>query len=308
MPVGVVHPNLRGSTKLTFSTIENLTNVDVMFVCLPNGISQTLMPNLMTKAKKVIDLGADFRLTSAESYEQWYGETHAEPKLIEKFTDGIAELNRDNIKQATHVACYGCEATCSILALYPLYKAGVLEPDKTIIEAKIGSSAAGASCGASTHHPERAGVMRSYKPTMHRHTAEIEQIMKVHMPDAFVSLSATAVEVVRGILVTAHVFLAPKHKDTNILKLYKDCYQDEPFVRIIVDKMGLYRVPEPKILSGTNFCDIGFEKDARSNRYVIMAALDNLGKGNAGQAVQAMNIMYGFDETNGLEFTGLHPV
>lgn len=304
-PVTVVHPNMRGVTNLRFTKPDDLEKCDLLFLAMPNGKSQENIDRYMELAEKVIDLGADFRLSSEEEYNKWYGE-HQRSDLINKFTYGIAELHREEITDANYVACGGCEATCSILTLYPLFKNGLVELDRTVIDAKLGSSAAGAKASGGSHHPERAGVVRSYKPTMHRHTAEIEQEL---MGNVQVSVSATAIEMVRGILVTTHSFL----KDVNITEqdiwnVYRDEYRKEPFIRLINDKMGNYRFPEPKLLQGTNYCDIGLQKDAHSNRVVVIGAIDNLVKGTAGQAIQAMNIMQGWKETLGLEYFGLHPV
>lgn len=310
-PVTITHPNLRGFTNLKFSKLEDLEDCDVLFVSLPNSKSQEYMPEFMQKAKYVIDLGADYRLNSSTAFTKWYKHEHLNPELIEQFVYGIAELHREEIKHGKYIATAGCEATCSILSLYPLFKQKLVETDRTVIDAKLGSSAAGGAAGISSHHPERAGVVRSYKPTGHRHTAEIEQELGIFGEDIKVHVSATAIEMVRGILTTSHVFLKDEFKNMDqldLIRIYNETYRDEPFVRIITDKMGLYRFPEPKILEGTNFIDIALEKDKRSNRVVVVGAIDNLVKGTAGQAVQAMNLMLGFDETTGLMFSGLHPI
>jgi len=307
-PVTVAHPNLRSHTDLKFCKIKDLKPCDLLFLALPNGESQKNIDKYKTLASKIIDLGADFRLQSEESYNEWYGE-HQAPEELNNFVYGITELHREEIKKSNYVACAGCEATASILTLYPLYLNNLVESDKTVIDAKLGSSAAGGKAKISTHHPERSGVVRSYKPTMHRHTAEIEQELGlVSSIKPKVNVSATAIEMVRGILVTCHVFLKNDISELELLKIYKDTYKNERFIRIITDRMGAYRFPEPKLLQGTNFCDIGLQKDKRSNRVVVVGAIDNLTKGTAGQAVQAMNLMFDFDETTALMFTGLHPI
>lgn len=308
LPITVAHPNLRGVTNLRFTKLEDLEKCDLLFIALPNGESQKHMLKFQKLADKIIDLGADFRLQNLPDYNQWYGE-HKLPKLLGKFVYGIAELHREEIKKANYVACGGCEATCSILTLYPLFKNNLLDLDRTIIDAKIGSSATGAKPSLSTHHAERAGVLRSYKPTMHRHTAEVEQEMNLASGSKTqVHISATAVEMVRGILVTCQAFLNEELTQQELYQIYNETYKSEPFIRIINDKVSIFRFPEPKLLEGTNYCDIALEKDKRSNRVVVVGAIDNLVKGTAGQAVQAMNLVYGFDETAGLNFTGLHPI
>src|SRR3989344_3614960 len=305
--VTVVHPNLRKRTSLSFIGPEKLERCDLLFVALPNGESMNQVMQLINKAKKIIDLGADFRLHNKSIFEEWYKQQHISPHLLTKFVYGICELHRSEIKKSRFVACAGCEATVSILALYPLIKHNLIESN-IIIDAKMSSSQAGVSPTLSSHHPERAGAVRSYMPTGHRHAAEIIQELSINgfIPD--IAISATAIDMVRGLLVTCHV--SPKRNITekNIWSSYREVYRNEPFIRIVKEKRGLYRYPEPKILQGTNYCDIGFEMDSRSNRLVIIAAIDNLVKGTAGQAVQAMNVMYGYEEITALEFTGLHPI
>jgi N-acetyl-gamma-glutamyl-phosphate/LysW-gamma-L-alpha-aminoadipyl-6-phosphate reductase len=200
-------------------------------------------------------------------------------------------------------------ATTSILGLYPLYRAGVVDTERpTVIEAKTGSSGSGGEPGLGSHHPERSGAMRSFKPTGHRHSAEIIQELTFCGKAPRIAFSATAIEAVRGILTTAHVFLREPLPDKELWTIYRQAYKDEPFMRIVKEATGIHRYPEPKLLSGSNFCDVGFERDEDSDRVVVLAATDNLMKGAAGQAVQSFNIRLGFEETLGLEFTGLHPI
>ena len=305
-PISAAHPNLRKATSLMFSHPDNLSACDVLFVALPNGESMHLMPKLMKKADKIIDLGADFRLHNSEVFQDWYSRPHASPDLMSQFTYGIAELHRGEISKARYVACGGCEATVSILALYPLIKEGLIT-SKIIIDAKMSSSQGGMSHSLASHHPERAGSVRSYMPTGHRHTAEIVQ--ELSMNKSFdVAISATALDMVRGLLVTIHAIPQENVTEKEIWKAYRQHYGNEPFIRIVKEQQGIYRFPEPKILQGSNYCDIGFELDGRSNRLVVIAAIDNLVKGTAGQAVQAMNLMCGFEETLSLMFPGLHPI
>ncbi|HLD01405.1 MAG TPA: N-acetyl-gamma-glutamyl-phosphate reductase [Patescibacteria group bacterium] len=306
-PITLVHPNLRKLTDLKFVHPDNLDVCDILFVALPNTQSMGKMQELQKKANKIIDLGADFRLVNAETFKDWYKIEHTAKDLIGKFVYGLAELHREEIKKARFVACGGCEATVSILALYPLIKHNLLEKN-IIIDAKMSSSQAGMSVSLSSHHPERSGAVRSYMPTGHRHTAEIEQELGFGKTKLDVAISATALDMVRGLLVTIHTTPKKSITEKDIWKAYRETYKDEPFIRIVKEQQGLYRYPEPKILQGTNYCDIGFAIDQRSNRLVVIAAIDNLVKGTAGQAVQAMNLMYGFDETEGLKFSGLHPI
>jgi len=303
----LLHPNLRGFTDLHFCDIKDLKPCDLIFVAVPNGKSMTFMKNLMKISPKIIDLGADFRLKSLEEWKTWYLCDHLAPELIGKFVYGLPEIHKEEIKKSNYVAGPGCEAAVSILSLWPLVKNDLIE-EKIIIEAKIGSSAAGSTPTLASHHPERRGVVRSYMPTGHRHTVEIEQELTIDKKSFQILMSATAIEMVRGILITAHTFLKKELTEKEIWQIYKKEYKDAPFIRIVKEKQGIYRYPEPKILQGTNFCEIGFEKDQLSNRLVVLGAIDNLGKGSAGNAVQCMNLMFDFPETMGLEFPGLHPI
>jgi len=308
LPVTQVHPNLRSSTSLRFSRLAELASCDLLFIALPNGESMKHMPDWMDKADKIIDLGADFRLETESGWQQWYGTPHLTPQYLPQFVYGVPELFAEQIRSAAYVSGPGCEAIVSILSLYPFLKHRLIKKDQIIIDAKMGSSQAGNKPTSSSHHPERAGVTRSYKPVGHRHTAEIEQALARFCPGTKVDISATAIEMVRGILVTIHTVLEEDLSEKDIWRILREEYSGKPFIRIVKERQGLYRYPEPKILQGTNYCDIGFEKDPFGKRLVILGAIDNLVKGTAGNAVQCMNLMCGFPETQSLEFPGLHPV
>ena len=294
------HPNLRTLTRLRFHTLDELAECDVLFLCLPHGESSRRFDGLSRIAPRIVDLASDFRLDDPAEYEHFHGRPHPRPDLLGRFTYGIAELNRDALRTAHLVACAGCNATASILALHPLYRAGVA--DSAVIEVKVGSSEAGNRPTPGSHHPERSGAMRSYKPTGHRHQAEINAVL-----GAAVHFSATSVEMVRGVLATCHVFLDRDLDDRALWRIYRDAYAAEPFVRIVKERAGIHRYPDPNLLAGSNFCDVGFERDPLARRVVVMSAIDNLMKGAAGQAVQAFNIMHGLPEARGLQFPGLHP-
>lgn len=309
-PVSSVHPNLRKITDLKFVAAKDLEPVDVLFLGLPHGSSQKRMPEFEDKAGIICDLASDFRLTSLDLYRKYYGEDHLSPDLISQFTYAIPEINRERCLTAKHFAGAGCIATCSLTSLYPLFASNILRESKVFIDAKIGSSAAGAEPSAGSHHPERSGSLRSFKPTEHRHTAELMQYLPKNSdgvcPEVY--LSATSTAAVRGILITAQMFVNPKITELDIWSVYREAYAKEPFVRIVKDKRSIYRYPEPKLLSGTNYIDIGFELEKDTGRLVVMAAIDNLVKGSAGNVIQCLNIKLGFDEHLGLEFTGLHPI
>jgi N-acetyl-gamma-glutamyl-phosphate/LysW-gamma-L-alpha-aminoadipyl-6-phosphate reductase len=307
--VRALHPNLRKKTDLKFSSLDLLQPCDVLFVALPHGVAMGKMAELRRKANVVIDLSADFRLRSPADYPKWYGKQHTAPEQLADFVYGIPELHRAEIRESNAISSAGCMATSAILGLYPLYRAGVVDTTQpVVIEAKTGSSGSGGEPSLGSHHPERSGAMRSFMPTGHRHSAEVIQELTVDGVVPPVAFSATAIEAVRGILATSHVFLTEPLPEKEIWTIYRAAYKDEPFMRLVKEASGIHRYPDPKILSGANWCDVGFERDLDSNRLVVMAALDNLMKGAAGQAVQAFNIRCGQPETTGLEFPGLHPI
>ncbi len=307
------HPNLRRVTTLRFSHPDDLTSCNVLLLCLPHGVSAGEIERYRGIAPRVIDLSADFRLRSPGLYERWYGAAHGAPHLLGEAVYGLPELRREELPGASLVSGTGCMATAAILGLAPLYRAGLVnEAIPLVVEAKVGSSAAGAAPGMSSHHPDRSGAVRSFQPTGHRHSAElIQELGRVSGAGELrqrVAFSATAVELVRGVLITAHVFVNEAIDERRLWRIYRESYQREPFMRLVKERGGVYRYPEPKILAGSNYCDIGFEYDPEQGRVVVMAALDNLMKGAAGNAVQALNCMYGWDESLGLTFPGLHPV
>ncbi|MCS7222414.1 MAG: N-acetyl-gamma-glutamyl-phosphate reductase [Anaerolineae bacterium] len=307
--VHFLHPNLRGRTRLKFVSINELQPCDLLFLCLPHGEAQVRIEAFAQLAPRIVDLSADFRLRDPALYERWYGQPHKAPAWLDRFVYGLPELYRDEIRQASYVSGVGCNATATNLAIWPLFRADLADRKRdVIVEVKVGSSEGGNSPSEASHHPERSGAVRSFAPTGHRHTAEVLQVLARTGPPPRVHLSATAIELVRGVLATAHVFLKDHSlSEKDLWKAYRAAYQDEPFVRIVKEQQGIYRYPEPKILAGSNYADVGFELDAETGRVVALCAIDNLMKGAAGTAVQCMNLMCGFPETMGLEFTGLHP-
>ncbi len=306
-----VHPNLKGTTNLQFSADDPSTaasKVDVVFLSAPHGTSSKIVPKLIQTGTRIIDMSADFRLKDPKAYDKWYGWTHPAPDLLNKFVYGLPELHREELKATKYVAVPGCMATSSIVSLAPLAKAGLTEKT-VIVDAKIGSSGAGGKPSLSTHFSERFGAVRAYKPVAHRHTAEIEQELKyVSGKETEIGMTAHAVNMVRGILTTSHVMKTSRPDAATVWKAYRNFYRDEPFVRFIMDKGGLYKYPDPKITIGSNFADVGFEIDPHVDRIVVFGAIDNLIKGAAGNAVQSMNIMMGFGEKEGLNLPSLHPV
>ncbi len=309
-----VHPNLRGMTDLQFTQLDASKlagSCDVVFAALPHGESVKIVPQLADAGLKVIDLSADFRLSDRGQYPSLYGYDHPRPDLLEKFVYAIPEINREQVRGATLVSSPGCMAITAILALAPLLKEKSLgvDRDHIVVDAKVGSSGAGGKPSLATHFSERFGVVRPYKPAGHRHSAEIEQVLSAMSGEKVkVSMSAHSVNMVRGILVTSHVFTANPAKPIDVWKAYRSMYTGSYFVRLVRDKQGPFRLPDPKLVVGSNFCDVGFEIEERTGRVVALSATDNLIKGAAGNAIQAMNLMLGFDEKTGLAMAPLHPV
>ncbi len=305
-PVTAAHPNLRKRTDIAFVRYEDVTGCDVLFLSLPNGSHRA--PEFESRAKIVIDLSSDHRLRDPADHERWYGAPHPHPEAIGRWVYGIPELHRDLIRGATRVTGAGCNATATLLALLPLFSADLVDRTRPIIvECKVGSSEGGREPSDDSHHPERVGVVRSFRPVGHRHTAEAEQELTLGGVRPRVDLSVTSVELVRGVLATAHVYVKEPLEDKDLWKIYRQRYASEPFVRIVKERTGIFRYPEPKLLAGTNFADVGFAADPRGGRVVALCAIDNLVKGAAGNGVQAMNVALGLDEQAGLGFTGLHP-
>lgn len=301
--VARAHPNLRRRTELKFEPRARLRPADVTFVAVPHGESMDGMAALLATGGTVIDLSADFRLRDPRAYPEYYGREHPAPELLARAVLGLPELYRDALRTAGLIAVPGCIAAASILALRPIARLDGVDPTRVVIDAKSGSSASGRDAGPAGQHAERAGVMRAYAPTGHRHTAEIEQ-----ETGARVALSCHSVEAVRGVLSTVHVPTRRPFEEKELWTAYRAAYGDEPFVRVVHESDGIFREPEPKILAGTNYCDLGFAVDRHADRLVLLAAIDNLGKGAAGNAVQCFNVRAGFPETTGLEFAGLHPI
>jgi LysW-gamma-L-alpha-aminoadipyl-6-phosphate/LysW-L-glutamyl-5-phosphate reductase len=300
-----VHPNLRKQSMLKFTDPEAVEPVDVLFLALPHGTAQHKIGQYAGLAPTIVDLSADFRLHDSKDYERWYGSPHAAPEWLPKFIYGLPELHREELRGAHYASGVGCNATACNLALLPLVQAGLLDMQKqVIVELKVGSSEGGAEGNPGTHHPERSGVIRTFSAFGHRHTAEVIQELGI----ANVALTMTSVDLVRGVLATAHASVKSGVTTKDLWKAYRLVASGNPFIRLVKEQRGIYRVPEPKVLAGSNYADLGFDLDETNGHVVSICAIDNLMKGASGTAVQCMNLMLGFDETLGLEFCGLHPV
>jgi [amino group carrier protein]-6-phospho-L-2-aminoadipate/5-phospho-L-glutamate reductase len=297
-PLRTAHPNLRGATSLTFTPDSEVAESDVVFLALPHGTAMKEIDRWASLAPRVIDLSADFRIHDDGLRERYYPGGVPDRTWLARFQTGLPELNRAGLRGANHIAVAGCMANAAILALHPIAE---LVAGTAVVDARTGSSGGGRVPDEGSHHPERSGVLRIAKPHGHRHLAEITQACRVPA-----RMSVTAVEAVRGVQVVCHVTLSEPSTERDLWARYRNAYRDEPFVRLVRERSALHRMPEPKLLSGTNFCDIGLSLDG--DNLVVVSAIDNLVKGGAGNAVQCLNIAAGWDETAGLDFVGLHPV
>ncbi|MEF8856532.1 MAG: N-acetyl-gamma-glutamyl-phosphate reductase [Haloplanus sp.] len=300
--VGRVHPNLR-HLDLRFSDPDDLEPVDLLFAATPHGVSMQRIDDFRDAADTVVDLSADFRLESEDQYDEWY-DGHDRPELLDESVYALPELNRAALPGADLIAAGGCNATATILGLKPLLDGDLIAGDeRVVVDVKVGSSEGGAGGGDASSHPERSGVVRPYAPTGHRHEAEIEQFLGLST-----AFTVHAVDMIRGASATAHVFPDERVTKGDLWGAYREAYEDEPFVELVAGGGGVYRYPEPKAVAGTNRAEVGFALDPGNGRIVCFAAIDNMMKGSAGQAVHAANVALGLDETAGLGFKGLHPV
>lgn len=274
---------------------------DVVFTALPHGVSHEVIKELHSKGLKVIDLSGDFRYNDIKVYEEWYGVEHACPELLAESVYGLCELHREDIKKATLIGNPGCYTTCSILGLAPLVANGVVETKNIIIDAKSGVSGAGRGLALQTHFAECTETMKAYKIATHRHTSEIEQELSLLAgEDIVLSFTPHLVPMKRGILVTEYANLKKSYKKEELLNMYKEFYKEEKFIRV------LDTLPEVKNITGSNYVDIGLTVDERLNRVIVVATIDNLIKGAAGQALQNMNLLFDLPEYEGLDMPGYY--
>ena len=302
LPVFRSHPNLRGHLDVNFVTPDEVEPCDVLFLCMPHGKASGEIDRWREVAPLIVDLSADFRLRDPDRYAHWYNEEHPNPAALASAQYGLPEINRSNLPGATLISGVGCNATAMTLALKPLAEAGLIR--RAICDVKVGSSEAGADPSAGSHHPVRARTARTYSASGHRHLAEVEQNLGA---DLDVDATITAIDMVRGVLCTAHIEPTEPLETKNLWKLFRGAYNDEPFVRIVADRQGPHKFPDPRVLVGSNHADVGFSIDERSGRVITFCAIDNLVKGAAGSAVQSMNVALGLPEIAGLQFPGLHP-
>ena len=287
--------------------MEQLANeVDVIFTATPQGLCASLVNDEILSKTKIIDLSADFRLKDVNVYEQWYKLEHKAPQYIDEAVYGLCEINRDKVSKDTRIiANPGCYTTTSILTLYPMVKEGIINPDTIIIDAKSGTSGAGRGAKVANLFCEVNESMKAYGVGTHRHTPEIEDQLGYSCGRDNLKLIFTPhlVPMNRGILVTAYANLAKDVTYEDVKAAYDKYYDKEYFVRVLPKDV----CPETRWVEGSNFVDIGFKIEPRTNRLIMMGALDNLVKGAAGQAVQNMNLLFGLPENEGLQLAPMFP-
>ncbi|MGC9516805.1 MAG: N-acetyl-gamma-glutamyl-phosphate reductase [Methanomicrobiales archaeon] len=296
-PIKKVHPHLQ-DLELNFTDISTSEiDAELVFTATPHGASMKLVPELIERGIRVVDLSGDYRFDDIATYEKWYGFKHQNPL---KAVYGLPEVYRDKIKNANLVANPGCFPTGSILAALPLADEKLV--DTMIIDAKTGVSGAGIKPTDVTHYPNISDNVIPYAVTTHRHSPEIHQEIN-KFGKVKVSFTPHLVPVIRGILTTIHTFLKEDLTSEEVKEIYHTFYEDEPFLKV----MDIGEIPRLSSVRGSNYCHVGCFDIDENGRIVIVSAIDNLVKGASGEAIQNMNIMYGFDEKKSLEFVGLHP-
>jgi len=304
--VGEVFPYLEGKVNLTFYSVpehQGVNDADFVFVALPHRESMAVVPTLLKKGKRVVDLSADFRLRDPHLYERWY-QKHTAPELLKEAVYGLSELYRESIKKAHLIANPGCYPTAVLLALAPAVKHRVIDLSTIIVDAKSGVSGAGRSAVISSLYAEVNEGVKAYKVAQHQHTPEIEQELGViAAKNLTISFTPHLVSMNRGILATIYATLSASLSEQEVFDLYKSFYQRDMFVRLC--PLGTF--PSTHQVKGSNYCDIGLTVDTRNKRLITISAIDNLLKGGSGQAMQNMNIMMGFDEGLGITQAPLFP-
>ena len=288
---------------------ELVKQADVVFTATPQGFLASVLTSGLLEQAKFIDLSADYRLKDVNIYEQWYKITHKSPQFLEEAVYGLCEINRSRIKGARLVANPGCYTTCSILTAYPLVKEGLIDPSTLVVDAKSGTSGAGRGAKVDNLFCEVNENIKAYGVTTHRHTPEIEEQLGIAAgAQVRISFTPHLVPMNRGILATEYALLVKKPdgslpSEEEIRAVYEQYYGKEQFIRVLGP--GVY--PQTKWVEGSNYVDINFKIDERTGRVIMMGALDNLVKGAAGQAVQNMNLLFGFPESEGLSYIPLFP-
>ncbi|WP_226037232.1 N-acetyl-gamma-glutamyl-phosphate reductase [Aquibacillus saliphilus] len=298
------------TTDLITFTMEELDinvlsdKIDLVFFATPSNISKNLIPSFIEKGVKCIDLSGDFRIKSPDVYSKWYQSSPAEQQYIDKAVYGLSEIYGEKVKDASLVANPGCYPTATLLALIPVMKQKYSDNNSIIIDAKSGVTGAGRGLSLNVHYAEMNDNLKAYKLGQHKHIPEIEQVLETESNQEIqVTFSTHLVPMTRGIMSTIYIDLNEQISTSEIINLYNDYYKNDPFVRIRPEGT----LPSTKEVYGSNFCDIGFHSDLRTGKLTIISVIDNLVKGASGQAIQNMNLLYGWDETTGLNYLPIYP-
>ncbi|MRH44258.1 N-acetyl-gamma-glutamyl-phosphate reductase [Aquibacillus halophilus] len=278
--------------------------IDLVFFATPSNISKGIIPSFIEKGVKCIDLSGDFRLKSPDAYQKWYQSSPADQNYIDKAVYGLSEIYEEQVKGASLIANPGCFPTATLLALIPVMEQGFTDNNSIIIDAKTGVSGAGRSLSLNVHYSETNDNLKAYKLGEHKHIPEIEQTLQEQSgEDIQVTFSTHLVPMTRGIMSTIYIDLTETKSTADIIDIYKEYYKNHPFVRIRPEGT----LPTTKEVYGSNYCDIGFHSDQRTGKLIIISVIDNLVKGASGQAIQNMNLLYGWDVTTGLNYLPIYP-
>lgn len=313
IPLEYYHKNFYGRD-IHFVKPDSTTPCDAVFFALPTGLTTELSKKFYESGSKIIDFGADFRLKNQDEWESVYGKKHSDWNMAKQAVYGLSELHRDEIKKSDIIANPGCYSSSSILGLAPLVKEGLIDLEKIIVDGLSGTVGAGDDLDIALHHPEIHNNILPYNVVNHRHSYEMEQELSLLAgKKVVVNFSACYIPISRGVMTISHAFPVKSVSRKDLLELYQDFYRDEFFVKIIdlpKDKQAAWNyLPYPWIaaVSATNFCHIGLDIDERRNRIVVYSVLDSIGKGGALVGIQNLNLMFGLEEKEGLDFYGIHP-
>lgn len=306
-PITEGYPHLTGIREELLDDVEPQairSKADVVFLATPAAVASRLAPDLLAVGLKVIDLSGDYRLQDRALYEKWYKKPAADEEYLKQAVYGLAEVYGDRVQGANLISNPGCYVTAALLGLVPAVQAGFIDPDSIIIDAKSGVSGAGRGASLGTHYSELNESLKAYKLNQHQHTPEIEMVLSdVAGRSVVITFSTHLVPMTRGIMTTMYATVKDGRSADDFMDLYRSYYENRPFVRIRPEG----QLPATKEVWGSNYCDIGFAFDSRTGRVTIVSVIDNLVKGAAGQAIQNMNLMMGWDETLGLQFVPVYP-
>ncbi|MDC3416889.1 N-acetyl-gamma-glutamyl-phosphate reductase [Aquibacillus salsiterrae] len=305
--LSAVYPHLTDVIEMTMEAldVEELSKtIDLVFFATPSNVSKEYIPSLIEKGVKCIDLSGDFRLKSPESYERWYQSSPAPQAYVDKAVYGLSEIYGDQIKQANLIANPGCYPTATLLGLIPALKQQVIDPKSILIDAKSGVSGAGRGLSLNVHYSEMNENLKAYKLGQHKHIPEIEQILSNESgEDLTITFMTHLVPMTRGIMSTIYADLTEFKKTDEIIAFYHSFYQNHPFVRVRTDGS----IPSTREVYGSNYCDIGIYADERTGKLTVISVIDNLVKGASGQAIQNMNLLYGWDVQTGIDHLPIYP-